>query len=129
MIRCVFLKSDMPHKFNCVTAKNSPQSSPQANQKAVHHLSPAKGVSSVLCRLAMCCSFIYFTSLSWFCKMSRSAFCILFGEGCWTLSPAKCTCGSSLDTAKGGTFKVDVLIFIPTGGLEARVVFFTLWLV
>jgi len=28
--------SGMPHKFDCVTAKNSPQSSPQANQKADH---------------------------------------------------------------------------------------------
>lgn len=44
---CVYAVSGLTHKFDCVTAKNSPQSSPQANQKAVHHLSPAKGVSSL----------------------------------------------------------------------------------
>lgn len=44
-------------------------------------------------------------------------------------SSARGTCGSLHVTAEGGSFKVDVLIFIPTGGLEAGVMFFTLWLV
>lgn len=43
---CVSAVSGMPHKFDC-DCKEFPQSSPQANQKAVHHLSPAKGVSSL----------------------------------------------------------------------------------
>lgn len=112
---CVNVVFGLPHKFDCVTAKNSPPILPPSQSEGSPPSLTSQGsFLSVLCRLAMCCSYLFHFIILDLQNVTK-AFCTLFVERRCSAEDAllsKCTCGILLGVLKGDTFKVAVLQFI-----------------